>query len=130
MCVLSMLLDLDIDVRFFCNVTSYVFGSLIFTVNFYENSCFWLTEKHLIKINITSWIIKPHVRRDGIWQRVISLDDGWYSKKYRLRKRRGCKSYSTCPLPIPWSVNSFLQHKSSTFGNGHRKWNILHSFKG
>ena len=31
---------------------------------------------------------------------------------------------------IPWSVNPFLQYKSSIFGNFHLKWYILHSFKG
>ena len=32
--------------------------------------------------------------------------------------------------PIPWSVNSFRQYKSSTFGYVPLKWYILHSFKG
>ena len=31
---------------------------------------------------------------------------------------------------IPWSVNPFLQYKSSSFGNVQLKWYISHNFKG
>ena len=44
-------------------------------------------------------------------------------------ERTRFKSHITWP-PIPWSINSFLQYKSSTFGYVHLKWYILHSFKG
>ena len=57
--------------------------------SFILNSWFWLPEEHLIKINITRWIMKPRnhaLTRDGTWQREILLNDGWCSKKYRLRR--------------------------------------------
>ena len=47
----------------------------------------------------------------------------------KINQRTSFKSHITWP-PIPWSVNSFLQYKSSTFGIVQHNWYILHSFKG
>ena len=58
---------------------------------FMSNTWFWLAERHLIKINIVCWIMKP---RDGTWQWVILLDDGWYAKKYRPRRIYARKVYN------------------------------------
>ena len=44
-------------------------------------------------------------------------------------KRTIWNSNSNSPL-IPWSLNLFLQYKSSIFCNVHLKWYISHSFKG
>ena len=55
-------------------------NSLCYT--FMLNSWFWLAERHLIKINTTCWIMKLTLTRDGTWQWVILLDNGWYFKKY------------------------------------------------
>ena len=67
----------------------------------------------------------------------MEYGNGWYRlttgdipKNIDCAKGRVVKAIAPAPSHIPWSVNSFLQHKSSTFGNVHLKWYILHRFKG
>ena len=63
------------------------------------------------------------------WQRMVSLDDAWYSKNLDCAKGRVVRAI-TPDTPFTWSVNSFLKHKFATFGNVHLKWYILYRFKG
>ena len=69
--------------------------------------------------------LRPSKRSKIVSYTTILSWKKWYPGDQRTR----FKSHITWP-PIPWSVNSFLQYISSTFGYVHLKWYILYSLKG